>query len=203
MVLLEKDTKQNDIITTGVPSPGETRVIEKQAIVNTVIDKPVLDQVIEKRSVEVHHKDVVQEIHEQPIIEVEKVPETKHVQLETEVKTVVDSQVTYDAVEQTLSKEEKERLEAAKTGELNKPGVQIAATATMKTIHEGEEIREIIIQPVVERHQQTLITEIHEKKVIEIHEHPIIRKIIEKPIIREIIRHDNTNIVNEKTLSLS
>jgi hypothetical protein len=43
------------------------RVIEKEAIVNTVIDKPVLDQVIEKKNVEVHHKNVVQEIHEQPV----------------------------------------------------------------------------------------------------------------------------------------
>ena len=43
------------------------RVIEKEAIVNTVIDKPVLDQVIEKKNVEVHHKNIVQEIHEQPV----------------------------------------------------------------------------------------------------------------------------------------
>src|SRR3989338_6763101 len=105
----------------------ETHVIEKEAIVNTVIDKPVLEQVVEKKHVEVHHKNVVQEIHEQPILEVEKTAVTKVVNEPTEFKKVLDEQTTYDPYEKpVLSKEEQERLDLVRKGEFNKPETQIA-----------------------------------------------------------------------------
>ncbi len=192
MGLMDKirgEKKEEQVTATSISTlETETRVIEKEAIVNTVVDKPVLDKVLEKKHVEVHHKNVVQEIHEQPILEVEKTAITKVVSEPTEIKKVLDEQTTYDPLEKpVLSKEEQERLDLVRKGEFNKPETQIANTATVNTIHDTEEVREIIIQPIIERHQQQLITEIHDKKIIEIHEHPVVRKIIEKPIVREIV----------------
>jgi trehalose/maltose hydrolase-like predicted phosphorylase len=171
------------------------RVIEKEAIVNTIVDKPILDQVVEKKNVEVHHKNVVQEIHEQPIVEIERLPQTRIIKEATEVKTVIDHQKMFENINAgaELSFEEKERLFAAKQGKLSLPtNVEVTKDVKVDTLQDKEEVREIIIQPMIERHQQALVTEIHDKKVIEVHEHPVVRKIIEKPIIREII-HEQTS----------
>ncbi|KAL0491570.1 TecB [Acrasis kona] len=65
-----------------------TNEIFKDPIIKThVIDKPVVDEVIEHRTVEIHHKPVVIEIHEQPIIEIERIAQTKYVT--DEAQTVV------------------------------------------------------------------------------------------------------------------
>jgi len=63
-------------------------IIKEPIIKSHVIDKPVIDEVIEHRTIEIHHKPVVIEIHEQPIIEIERTPQTKYVTDETQTVVV-------------------------------------------------------------------------------------------------------------------
>ncbi|KAL0478139.1 ATP-dependent RNA helicase [Acrasis kona] len=190
-----KDTYTSVPVATGVVDSGvvpivnSAKIIEREAIVTTVVDKAVLEQVVNKENREIHHVNLVQEIHEQPIIEVEKLAQTKYIKEATETSTVIEN-TTYESIDNarlSMTEEERTRYTLAHKGVLSKDqAVEIKKDISSTVIQDAEEIREIIIQPIIERHQQAIVTEIHEKKIIEFHEHPVIRKIIEKPIIREI-----------------
>ncbi|KAL0476772.1 hypothetical protein AKO1_002771 [Acrasis kona] len=184
---------------SAVPVVETTKVIQKEAIISNVVDKPVLEEVIEKKNVEVHHVNVVQEIHEQPIIEVEKTHEERHIQEKTELHNVIEETKfeTINTIETELTEPERKKIKLAHDGLLSKDvSVKVSQDVKVDTVQDAELVREIIIQPIVEHHQQALVTEVHEKKVVEVHEHPIVRKIVEKPIVREI----ETDIVVKKVV---
>ncbi|KAL0484553.1 hypothetical protein AKO1_011615 [Acrasis kona] len=192
------------VITTEavVPVVEKTTVIEKEAIVTNITDKAVLEQVINKENREIHHVNVIQEIHEQPIIEVEKMAQMKHIREKSEMMTVVEG-TQFEKIDNAhvrMTEEERARYELAHKGLLSKDvAVAIKKDVSSTVVQDAEEIREVIIQPVIERHQQAIVTEVHEKKIVEIHEHPIVRKIIEKPIVREIF-HDQILVESKEKL---
>lgn len=67
--------QQTTVTTTTQTAPGAiiqkniptTNVLQKEAIVTNVMEKPILENVIERKNVEVHHKNVIQEVHDQKV----------------------------------------------------------------------------------------------------------------------------------------
>jgi metallophosphoesterase superfamily enzyme len=126
-------------------------------------------------------------------------PQTRFVKENTEIKKVVE-QTAFEKYDKgaELSREERERIRLAQSGKLDIfKEVEVKKDTKVDTLQDREEIREVIVQPIIERHQQAVVTEVHEKKVIVEHEHPVVRKIVEKPIVREII-HTGTTIETKK-----
>jgi len=63
----------------------------------TLVKETIVESVIENRTIERHHKNIVQEIREQPIIEVEKVRKTKHIEDPTET-IVIQEPTQYENI---------------------------------------------------------------------------------------------------------
>ncbi|KAL0480483.1 2,3-bisphosphoglycerate-independent phosphoglycerate mutase [Acrasis kona] len=62
------------------PIVAQPTVINREPIVKTIQDAPIVSNIIEKQNIEVHTREVIREIHEQPIIEIEKRPEVRTIQ---------------------------------------------------------------------------------------------------------------------------
>ncbi len=60
--------KQATIVTTTTTNAAPTQgVITQEPIMKTVQEAPVVEKIIEKKDLEIHKRDVVQEIHQQPV----------------------------------------------------------------------------------------------------------------------------------------
>jgi hypothetical protein len=160
--------------------------VTKEGIVTTIVDNPVIEKIIEKKDVQVHHKNIVQEIHEQPIIEVERVHEVKKIQDPIETKTIKKFPAEHELIEQEMNDDEILELQRAK-GLINIE-TKVKTQTTVVTHNDEAELRQIIEQPIIEPHVQPVITEIHRKKIIIEHEHPIIRKIRHPPLVRVVYK---------------
>jgi hypothetical protein len=75
---------------TQFESSSPVPVDIKQPTVTIVQDKPVVEKILENKYVEIHHKNVIRQVREQPIIEIEKIKKTKHVKDADEIVTIVE-----------------------------------------------------------------------------------------------------------------
>ncbi|KAL0483464.1 ribosomal protein S12 methylthiotransferase [Acrasis kona] len=162
----------------------EDRIVTKAPIINKVVDQAVVDQVIDKKFIEIHKQDIITEIHEQPIIEIHEKP---LVQTITE-KPAFNKLTRAGVIEDIEAPEMTEAELLAKTEAL----IGNVETLNVKESHvnevtEKELIKRIEIQPIVELHEQARITEVHEQKIVEVLETPVMRVIHEKPIVRRYV----------------
>ncbi|KAL0476636.1 heat-inducible transcription repressor HrcA [Acrasis kona] len=63
----------------------------------TIVKEVVVDSIIENRTIERHHRNIVQEIREQPIVEVEKIRKTRYVEDPTET-IVIEEPTQYENI---------------------------------------------------------------------------------------------------------
>jgi 5,10-methylene-tetrahydrofolate dehydrogenase/methenyl tetrahydrofolate cyclohydrolase len=66
-MVLTQDNKQETMITTTTNAAPTQGVITQEPIMKTVQEAPVVEKIIEKKDLEIHKRDVVQEIHQQPV----------------------------------------------------------------------------------------------------------------------------------------
>ncbi|KAL0490439.1 ubiquitin conjugating enzyme E2 [Acrasis kona] len=175
-------TRTTEVPVAVVAPQTATNIVNKEAVVTNVVEKPILQNVIEKQNIEVVHKPVVQEIHEQKIVEIERRPVVQNIKQENVVEHS-RAEVRYEEVG-TAGLLEQDRLRLAQM-QVSQPVLTKQAGLTTQ-IREKEAVVEVVTQEIIERHVQPVITEIREQKVIREVVQPITRRIYKEPIIREI-----------------
>jgi len=164
---------------THVLSP----VIDEAPIVTKIVEKPVLAEVRGIKNLNVVHKDIVQEIHEQPIIEIARRPETVYVKEQTLIETVMAP-----AKFETYGEQQAVELN------FSKPVETTQQVNDVRHVNLKETIKGVEVHETIERHIIPTITEIHEQKIVNVIEQPIIRTFHEAPIVREV---EYTGLVEE------
>ncbi|KAL0481068.1 hypothetical protein AKO1_012842 [Acrasis kona] len=156
---------------TQVLSP----VIEEAPLVTKIVDKPVLTEVKDIKNLNVVHKDLVHEIHEQPIVEIARKPETVLVKEQPLIKTVT-----------APLKMEEFGVSQHVDLDFSSPVERTQVYSDAKHINLNETIKSVQTREVIERHIVPTVTEIHEQKIVNVIEQPIVRTYHEAPIVREV-----------------
>jgi protein-disulfide isomerase-like protein with CxxC motif len=169
--------------TTGLSGAPGAQLINKEAIVTNVTEKPILSNVIERKHVEVHNKPVVKEVHEQKIIEIQKQPVLQRV----EQPALINQQQAATRYEELGSSQlgEQERLRLQQLQSVQAPRV-VQEQGTIQQFKEREVLAQVEKQEFIERHVQPVITEVREQNVIQEVIQPVVRKIYDAPIVREV-----------------
>ncbi|KAL0483455.1 carbamoyltransferase [Acrasis kona] len=162
----------------------QEKIVEKAPIINKVIDEAVVDQVVDKKFIEIHKQDIVTEIHEQPIIEIHEKPAVQTITEKPLFNKVTQASVVEDIAAPELTEQELLVKAEALTGNLT---TQKLKETHVNEVDHAELIKRIEIQPVVELHEQARITEVHNQKIVEVQETEVTRVIHEKPIVRRVV----------------
>jgi hypothetical protein len=126
-------------------------VVRKEPIVKSqIVDQPVVEEVIEHKTVEVHHKPVIIEIHEQPIIEVERKAQTRYVNDDIEVRHISHDYQMEDPNE-VLTEAERKMVE----------GLITKSTTTVKELEVREGVKHSIVEDVIEIHDAPIVCPVH------------------------------------------
>lgn len=188
-------TNAQQVVQPVVAQPVATQnIVQKSAVVTNVLDKAVLGAVIERQNVEVVHKPVVQEIHEQKIIELERQNVMTNVQQGTVMQRSTE-QTRYEEIGH--SDIESERLRLAQLNAHSAPVVTRQAGSTQEVSH-GEVVAQVIRQEHIERHVQPVITEVREQNIVKEVTHPVVRTVHEQTIVREVGGHSQPVLLQQQ-----
>jgi len=125
---------------------------------------------------------VVQEIHEQKIIELEKQNVVKNVQQ----GTIHEQAKAATVYEQVGNRDlEAERLRLAQLNVQGAPNV-VHQQGVATQVQQGEVVAQVVHQENIEHHIQPVITEVREQNVVQEVLHPVVRKVHDETIIREV-----------------
>jgi hypothetical protein len=154
----------------------EADVITRDPVVTKIMEQPQITKIVEMKNIEILSKPIVKEIHEQPIIEVQKQLVTEHV-VQDDIVTHQRAAPQYQEV--NLGKE-------APQLNLGQGEIKYSKQATVKNVNLNEEVTQVVQRQMIERHVVPTITQIKEQRVISVIDQPIIRTIHEPTIIREV-----------------
>lgn len=141
----------------------------------TVHEKPVLAEVIERPTREVHHRKHVTEIHEKPHIIFREEPVTVNERAPTQVQHVVDKTVVID--------EATGKPTAVPNPYQQQGSVHVQREAELRSESADVVNNTVVEQQTYEIHKQPVVTRVVDKPVIEMHDQEIVHRVRDAPVV--------------------
>lgn len=162
-------------VVYGRETVQETVVpVKEAAIVTNFQEQPIVVEVIEKPSLEVHRQQHITEIHEKPQVVFQEQPMIVQERMAPEFRRISEQIVTEDnrALPQQIA-----------NPYLNMQPHLVRQQEIRTEVADQTVMKQVIEKPSMEVHQQPIITEVIEKPMVEIHEQEVIRKFRDAPVV--------------------